>query len=605
MAQTESARDVKFKVLPRLLDHIGLAMYSSVPKAISELVANSHDAGASEVFVDFAEKDGRLEGIVIRDNGHGMSPEALESAYLALGYNRREKPARGSERPPIGNKGIGKLAGLGIAKVMEVTTVHTGKMSRLTISREHFDGKEAELSEITFPMTVASTVEMDGTTVRLHSLLDHAHTCEVAALREFLAAEFGLVKGFDIFVNKQKLTPSDIEGEERDIKDVIDGLGPVAAKIKIAARVKDVKRPGLIVYVRGRAIEGPTLYDINTPSHHYRVASRILGEVNADFLDPQKPNNLLDSYIISTSRDGFNKSHPKYIAFKDWAERLLKNISRELEGKQEKERIAAAEKNPTIQRALKHLPPELRARFEESIHSLIPKLNNLGDADASNILEFIARLAETESMRKILERIREADQADLEQLAKLLDDWGIFEITSLSSLIKSRLEVIGTLETLINNVGTKEFPDLHKILEKNLWILDDNFRYYSSNQQMRTILDEHVMKQYAGKEGLRPDFICKTLLEKHVVVEIKRPAHVMAYQDASQLLGYAHMIKQQFPQTEELQCYLIGKQFDPALSTREPMTHGRVVVICRSFGEVVEGAKRRYEEILKIFQEED
>jgi histidine kinase/DNA gyrase B/HSP90-like ATPase len=83
MPHVEIARDVKFRVLPRLLDHIGLAMYSSVPKAISELVANSHDAHASEVFIDFTEKAGRLEEIVIRDNGHGMSPEALESAYLS------------------------------------------------------------------------------------------------------------------------------------------------------------------------------------------------------------------------------------------------------------------------------------------------------------------------------------------------------------------------------------------------------------------------------------------------------------------------------------------------------------------------------------------
>src|SRR5690349_7025693 len=111
MSQAQPARAVKFKVLPRLLDHIGLAMYSSVPKAISELVANSYDAEASEVFIEFEEKDGQLERIIIHDNGHGMSPETLESAYLALGYNRRQKPARKSNRQPIGNKGIGKLAG--------------------------------------------------------------------------------------------------------------------------------------------------------------------------------------------------------------------------------------------------------------------------------------------------------------------------------------------------------------------------------------------------------------------------------------------------------------------------------------------------------------
>ena len=245
------------------------------------------------------------------------------------------------------------------------------------------------------------------------------------------------------------------------------------------------------------------------------------------------------------------------------------------------------------------------ANATEVFVALIPRLNNLSDPDAANIVEFIARLAETESMRKILERIKEADQGDLEQLAKLLDEWGIFEITSLSTLIKSRLEVIATLETLINNVATREFPELHRILDRNLWVLDDNYRYYSSNQQMRTILDAEVMRQYAGKENLRPDFVCKTLLDKHVVVEIKRPAHVMTYADAAQLLGYANILKQQFPQSEILQCFLIGKRFDPALATREPLIQGNVTVISRSFSEVVEVARRRYQEILNIFANEE
>jgi hypothetical protein len=116
---------------------------------------------------------------------------------------------------------------------------------------------------------------------------------EVGPLREFLAAEFSLTAGFSIYVDKQQLSPADVAEEERTIKELIPDLGTVTGRIKIATRIKDVVKPGLIIYVRGRAIEGPTLYDINTPSHHYRVASRIVGEVNADFLDPDEPKDLL------------------------------------------------------------------------------------------------------------------------------------------------------------------------------------------------------------------------------------------------------------------------------------------------------------------------
>jgi hypothetical protein len=89
------------------------------------------------------------------------------------------------------------------------------------------------------------------------------------------------------------------------------------------------------------------------------------------------------------------------------------------------------------------------------------------------------------------------------------------------------------------------------------------------------------------------------------VVEIKRPAHTTTYDDAAQLLGYANMLQQQFPQTEVFQCFLIGKQFDATLASREPLTQGNLTVIRRSFAEIVEGARRRYEEILSIFAKEE
>lgn len=58
---------IKFIVSGRLLDHIGLAMYSSLPKAISELVANSYDADAENVYITIPPNlpDGE---IIIKDD---------------------------------------------------------------------------------------------------------------------------------------------------------------------------------------------------------------------------------------------------------------------------------------------------------------------------------------------------------------------------------------------------------------------------------------------------------------------------------------------------------------------------------------------------------
>lgn len=398
---------VKFRILPRLLDNIGLAMYSSIPKAVSELVANCYDADASEVFIEQNESENIYE-IVIKDDGSGMSSEEIKNVYLSLGLNKRntiEKTPK-YKRKPIGNKGIGKLAGLGIAKNMKIITFNNGELSILEINREHFEDENIDLNSIEFPLEIKKIDNStNGTEVHLTNLLERAVKMDISNLREFLVKEFGFTENFDIYVNNQKLTPYDIMGEKREIKDKIDGLGEVSGKIVIAQIIKDVKKPGIITYVRGRAIEGPTLYDINTPSHHFNVANRIIGEINADFLDPDKPDRIIDNYIISTSRDSFNKSHPKYQKYKLWVEELLKTISRELEKKQAQERINKINQNPTIQRILKNLPKGLRERFENAIKTIIPKLNNLSDENANTVIEFITRAAETESMLQILEKI--------------------------------------------------------------------------------------------------------------------------------------------------------------------------------------------------------
>jgi hypothetical protein len=47
VSEGQKLRDLKFMVATRMLDHIGVSMYSKYPKAIGELVVNGYDADAS------------------------------------------------------------------------------------------------------------------------------------------------------------------------------------------------------------------------------------------------------------------------------------------------------------------------------------------------------------------------------------------------------------------------------------------------------------------------------------------------------------------------------------------------------------------------------
>ena len=148
-----------FRVAPHMLEDLGLNLYSSLPRVLVEFVANAYDADAEKaiVCIDFDRIDSQrtlmraawkheLESaqgndtgvtpledrllpddiiISIQDTGHGMTKQELEGKFLVAGRRRRLEEAttqtpRG--RALMGRKGVGKLAGFGVARRIEIVT---------------------------------------------------------------------------------------------------------------------------------------------------------------------------------------------------------------------------------------------------------------------------------------------------------------------------------------------------------------------------------------------------------------------------------------------------------------------------------------------------
>ena len=118
-----------------IVKHLGVQMYAGRPvPAIAELISNSWDADATEVDVRLPldehwepTNDGHV--IEVSDNGNGMSWDMVRDAYLDVGRDRRD--AERTDKSPggrslQGRKGLGKLAGFGIADTLEVQNRPSG-----------------------------------------------------------------------------------------------------------------------------------------------------------------------------------------------------------------------------------------------------------------------------------------------------------------------------------------------------------------------------------------------------------------------------------------------------------------------------------------------
>ena len=128
---------LELKFDPKTIEHLGVKMYATLPPALAELISNAYDADSANVVVEFTEVNKVPKGIVVKDEGEGMSLDDIQTKFLVIGRNRRnegDKPSKKFKRLPTGKKGLGKLALFGLANEIVVDTIKNGLRNRFRLN---------------------------------------------------------------------------------------------------------------------------------------------------------------------------------------------------------------------------------------------------------------------------------------------------------------------------------------------------------------------------------------------------------------------------------------------------------------------------------------
>ena len=124
---------------PQTVEHLGAKMYSHLPNAVAELVANAYDDDASNVEVVI----GADCSVQVRDDGHGMSRADLAEKCLRIGRNRRGEMSSDTTesglRKVSGKKGLGKLALFGIGRTVDLETTRAGSPEAIRVTLSYDD----------------------------------------------------------------------------------------------------------------------------------------------------------------------------------------------------------------------------------------------------------------------------------------------------------------------------------------------------------------------------------------------------------------------------------------------------------------------------------
>ena len=126
---------LKMSFDPHTIEHLGIKMYSVLPNAIAELIANAYDAEANTVNIELKENI-KGKSIAVIDDGTGMTFEEINNNFLRIGRKRRIEDKGMSPsglRKVTGRKGLGKLAFFGIGDTINIETKKNGECVKFTL----------------------------------------------------------------------------------------------------------------------------------------------------------------------------------------------------------------------------------------------------------------------------------------------------------------------------------------------------------------------------------------------------------------------------------------------------------------------------------------
>lgn len=120
----------KFKAKSHIISLLGDQLIGSDSLAIFELVKNSYDADANNVYITFQDLNTPTQSIIVEDDGTGMTLETLEKAWLEIGTDlkrgKKRKISEKNKRVSLGEKGVGRLAIHKLGKKITILTQYEG-----------------------------------------------------------------------------------------------------------------------------------------------------------------------------------------------------------------------------------------------------------------------------------------------------------------------------------------------------------------------------------------------------------------------------------------------------------------------------------------------
>lgn len=555
-----SKREYKIEVGNLILKHLGLQMYAGAVPAIAELVSNAYDAMARNVWIRLPVGAAlkQSDQIIVEDDGHGMTFNECKEHYLKVGRDRRAALKTDetksynnlSPRKVQGRKGIGKLAGFGIADQIDVQTIsQNGEKCCFSLDVKQLSAGKDSLE--TLGDDGDKTKDKPGTVISLRRLKITRRIDENEFRQSIARRMLVLDDSFAVHINDKKVTRTEIPVQFR-FPENIDTWESSTLKngeninwwIGFCEKpIKSEEQRGVVVYVRGKLAQPPWFFDLSGGVAGQHGMQYLTGEIKAEFLDDNHD-------LIVTDRGGVSWEHPVAEPLKEWGQNKVK----ELLAKWVEMRTHKKVTSPLVTKYLKKandLPSRERPKFEAIVKRIcsIPQIDNdpSGHDFTEDLIGFIYNAMVHSEFLDILRQLNKIKGADKVSMVKTLSEYGLVDAANIVNQMKVRIKIIETLEQMIRN-REPEKPNMQDYLREHPWFIDPHWSMLAHERTLDNIISGEFEKDKTKTDDgqKRLDFFCLgDRLNTAYVVEVKRPGHVVTESELNRLVKYVTFLKKE------------------------------------------------------------
>jgi hypothetical protein len=610
-------RTYTIQVLGRTLEHLGTQMYKRRDAALAELIANCWDAGATRVELEIPLDAPLSASSVIRitDDGGGMSPDQVQTDYLVLGRNRREYAVDPPDRPVMGRKGIGKLAGFGIAERMQVITWQGDRTTDFELDVEKLRKPAGESG----PMDIQGVIthaphpaaQPHGTTLVLKGLKSQSGLGK-EELQQSLARRFSrTVRGqMELRINGDMVPEPDFDFESREPADdgfadrvLTDGT-PVRYWFGFSKTVLPLNvLRGFTVQTHGKTAQAPPFFfNVEATASGQHGTRYMTGIIEIDAIDDGRD---ADSDYISTDRQEIDWDEPRMRPLLEWGDETTRRALREWAHRRGERLSKRVYEDPDLAARIAYLDAPSQKQLRAA-------LNTLGQLDAEeersrDLADSLVRAFEYRHFHDVISEIEAVDDQpeQLELLLGYFADWRVLESRAILEIVKGRISIVEKFGRMITEdtretASSMSLDNLHDLIAGYPWLLNPEWQVLAEETTLTKQLRDWGTEDITDAEDRsRYDFLALDDEARTVVIEIKRSGHAVTLDDLQRLDRYVEKLRQGKPETTAV--FIGGMNYSLSEQQLE-LNRSRTDFEMRTWGDIYQRTKAFYDHYRAVLE---